>query len=40
MAPVEKACGAGAKKKKCKKHKKKPSGVYSAKQKKCKKKHH
>jgi hypothetical protein len=40
MAPSERACGTGAAKKKCKKHKKKPPSLYSAKKTKCKKKHH
>jgi hypothetical protein len=39
MAPTERACGSGAAKKKCKKHKKKPPSLYSAKKHKCKKKH-
>jgi hypothetical protein len=42
VAPTETPCppATGAKKKKCKKHKKKKSGAYSAKKKKCKKRKH
>src|SRR4029077_4808518 len=39
MPPVDHACTTAKAKKKCKKHKKKPPSAYSAKHKKCKKKH-
>lgn len=39
MAPVDHPCTTAKAKRKCKKHKKKPPSIYSAKHKKCKKKH-
>jgi hypothetical protein len=39
MPPVDHACTTAKAKKKCKKHKKRPPSAYSAKHKKCKKKH-